>query len=97
MDVAKVLADQVYLSSILPRADDKADMIKIDTINQPLTTTANNLDVDFINHDSNFGYWDDTIDESLLYPSDKLHLSFEGVTRLILNLNLQQMAGSCQH
>ena len=92
LTTAKDRAQHVHLASVLPRADDKADMVKIDNVNQLLTTTANNLNVNFVNNDKNFRYRDDTIDETLLLNTDKLHLSPLGVHKLLQNLNLQDKA-----
>ena len=89
LEVAKERAEQVYLSSVLPRLDEKADMVKVNHLNQLLTTEAASLDVSYINNDNNFRYRDFSIDETALSSSDKLHLSHLGVTRLLSNLKLQ--------
>ncbi len=92
--VAKAKAVKVHLSSILPRSDDRADMVKIDTLNQMITILANEEGVEFINNDKNFRYRDDTIDEHMLLPADNLHLTDAGITRLLKNLGLSNMAES---
>ena len=92
--VAKERAENVHVSSIMPRADDKADLQRIENINMLLTTTATATGVTYINNDKNFKYRDDTVDLSLLSSTDKVHLSSLGVTKLLQNLNLQDKARS---
>ena len=89
LQLAKERATNVYLSSVMPRIDEKADAQKIETLNQLLMTTCNDLDIDFINNDQNFRYRNNSIDESLLLPGDGLHLSEQGVNKLISNLDLK--------
>jgi hypothetical protein len=48
--------------------------------------------VTFINNDKNFKYQDDTTDVSLLSPADSLHLSLQGTTKLLQNLQLDEVA-----
>ena len=88
LQLANERAEKVILSSIPPRCDDKADMKKIDNINQLLVIEANTLKAEFINNDQNFRYRNDKIDTSLLQPCDQLHLSCEGQKRLLENLGL---------
>ena len=90
LQIVKDKAQNIHLSSIIPRADDKADMTKIDNINQLLTTIANEESVKFINNDVNFKYQDGSIDESLLLTVDKLHLSASGTKKLMQNMKLEQ-------
>ena len=90
--LAKERAKEVHLSSVLPRLDDKVEQQKIDALNQLLVPLCNSLNVKFINNDLNFKYRDNTVDDSLLLPVDKLHLSFQGVTRLLQNCHMQEMA-----
>ena len=90
--LAKERAQEVHFSSILPRMDEKVEQNKIDALNQLLVPLCNSHQVKFINHDCNFKYRDNSIDETLLLPVDKLHLSFQGVKRLLQNLQLQEMA-----
>jgi ribA/ribD-fused uncharacterized protein len=92
--IAKTKALHVNIARILPRADMRADMAKIDTLNQMLVLLTNEEGVNFVNNDNNFRYRDDTPDESLLLPEDKLHLSAIGTTRLLKNLGLADMAVS---
>ena len=89
---AKGKAENVHVCSITPRADTKADLNKIDNINQLLSTVANNLDVNYINNDNNFKYQDGTTDETLLLSGDKLHLSAAGATKLLQNMKLYEKA-----
>lgn len=84
---AKNLASSVTLSSIPPRADNRAEKSKIDNVNQLFLTIANEEGVCFVNHDNNFLFRDDTVDSSLLLL-DQLHLSTNGVSKLIANLGL---------
>ncbi len=92
--IAKTKALQVHLSSILPRTDQRADLAKIETINQLLVVLANEEQVRFVNNDNNFRYRNNTPDESLLLPGDNLHLTAIGTTRLLSNLGLTDMAVS---
>ncbi len=91
---AKAKAVKVHLSSILPWSDERADMVKIDTLNQMITILANEEGVEFINNDKNFRYRDDTIDEQMLLPGDQLHLTNAGITSLLNNPGLSEMAES---
>ncbi len=84
IEVTKVKGEHVHLSSILPRQDDRADMVII----------ANEQDIEFINNDENFRYRNDSVDESMMLPSDNLHLSNTGIKRLLGNLGLSDMASS---
>lgn len=85
---AKLRADHVTVSSILPRCDTKADMPKIDNVNQLILTTCNDMHVQYVNHDQNCRYRDDTIDNNLLLPCDNLHPSALGLKKMMSNLNL---------
>ena len=87
-------AQNIHISSILPRADDKADMNKIDSLNQILSDMANEEtpDFKFIDNNVNFKYQNGSLDESLLAPVDQLHLSELGTKRLLQNLNLADKA-----
>lgn len=89
---AQSKAETVCISSILPRLDDERHVTKIDNLNQILTTMANSNDAKFINNDKNFKYRDDSTDASLLSPVDKLHLSHQGVMKLLQNLQLDKDA-----
>ncbi len=91
---SKSKAVKVYLSSILPRSDERADMVKIDTLKQMITILANEEGVEFINNDKKFRYRDDIIDEQMLLPGDQLHMTNAGITRLLNNLGLSEMAES---
>lgn len=91
---AKSKASHIHLSSILPRTDNRADMSKIDTLNQMLVLLANEQDIHFVNNDNNFRYRNDSPDESVLLPGDNLHLTAMGTTRLLKNLGLADMAVS---
>ena len=90
--VAKERADNICITSILPRADDKVDLKKVEHVNELLTTTANAAGASFVNNDLNFKYRDETVDLTLLSPTDKVHLSASGVIRLLQNLKLQDKA-----
>ncbi len=72
------------VSSILPRCDTKADMPKIDNVNQLILTTCNDMGVQYVNHDQNCRYLDDTIDEHLLLPGDNLHPSALGLKKMLV-------------
>jgi ribA/ribD-fused uncharacterized protein len=89
---ATLRAEKVHLSSVMPRMDSQSFSTKIDTLNQFLTTLANTHKVTFINNDKNFKYRDDTTDVSLLSPADSLHLSLQGTTKLLQNLQLDEVA-----
>lgn len=91
--VAKTKSENVRLSSILPRCDNRVDATKIDTVNQLMIGVAAEEDVTFVNNDSNFRYRDDSTDESAL-SADGLHLSSKGTSRLLSNLELAEKACS---
>ena len=95
---AKKHATNVHISSIPPRQDSKEGeegnsniQEKIDNINLTLAVLTAKHDVAFINHDNNFRFQDGTIDNTVL-GSDCLHLSCEGVKRLINNLEISELA-----
>ena len=90
LQIAKERAVEVNVSSILPRLDGKVDNKKIDTFNQLLLTTANDLNVNFINQEQNFRYRDNSVDHTLFLQGDGLHLSAQGVQRLLSNLGLHE-------
>ena len=89
LQVAKEKSENVHLCSILPRADEKADLGKIDNLNRLLMTTATETQVQFIDNDKNFRFQDGTVDELTLTVTDKLHLSAVGCQRLLQNMRLQ--------
>ena len=91
IETAKRIATTVVLSSIPPRNDDRGDSAKIDNINQLLLTVANEVDVEYVNHDRNFRFIDHSVDTALLLP-DQLHLSTNGVKKLLTNLSLADKA-----
>ena len=92
LKVAKEKSQTVHVASVVPRADDKADMAKINTINRLLVTiTDETTNVNLINNDRNFKYLDGSADESLLCV-DKLHLSLNGTKKLLQNLQLGERA-----
>ena len=88
LKLAKERADEVTLSSVLPRLDEKVCPKKIDALNQLLLTLCNSLEVTFINNDMNFKFRDGTTDESLFQQCDKFHLSYLGTKKLLQNLKL---------
>lgn len=92
LEVARTRADRVIVASIPPRTDDRADMAKIDTLNNAVREVCQNTATEFINNDNNFMYRDDSIDSSLLSPSDGLHLSPAGVNKLVANLGIENKA-----
>ncbi len=51
---AKLRADHVTVSSILPRCDTKADMPKIDNVNQLILTTCNDMGVQYVNQNCRY-------------------------------------------
>ena len=91
IEAAKRIATTVILSSIPPRNDDRGDSSKIDNINQLLLTVANEADVQYVNNDLNFRFIDHSVDTALLLP-DQLHLSTNGVKKLLSNLSLADKA-----
>ena len=92
LDAAKTIADKVHLSSILPRTDEHSHTEKIASLNEELAKLAGSKEVSFINSDQNFTYRDGTVDSSLLSPTDGLHLSSQGVAKLLQNLKIQKDA-----
>ena len=91
MKKAKEISEDVFFSSILPRADSTVDPTKIDNINQLLKTIANDLHVNFVNNDTNFKFQDGTIDETSLLAADKLCLSAQRTLKLLQNLQLRDV------
>ena len=89
LQLALERANNVRLSSVLPRNDDKADHQKLDNLNQLLVTIAEELNVTFINNSKNFLCQDGSIVETMLL-SDGLHLSQQGVKKLLQNLSLHE-------
>ena len=92
VDAAKLVCDEVVLSSIPPRADNHANKTKIDAINEHFQALSDaNENVSLKNHDDNFLFRDNSVDTTLLL-SDNLHLSTSGVKKLLTNLNLSEKA-----
>ena len=91
--VAKLVATDVTISSIPPRADNRADRSKVDTVNQLISALATEENVTFINHDDNFLFRDNSVDTTLLL-ADQLHLSHSGVNKLLQNLKLTDKASA---
>ena len=91
VSAAKRISTSVHLSSIPPRLDNRAKQEKIDVINRQLETESPNFDCTFVNHDKNFRFRDDSTDTSLLLL-DQLHLSANGVNKLLANLDLADKA-----
>ena len=89
LQLATQRAETVHLSSILPRIDGKVDQTRIDTMNLLLVALTNELDVSFKLHDKNFKFQDDTVDQSLFLVGDGLHLSEQGVIKMLTNLGLK--------
>ena len=88
---ARKVSQQVVVSSIPPRADNRADTKKIDSLNQLFVTACHETNATFINHDNNFYFRDNTVDSSLLLL-DQLHLSENGVKKLLTNFKLTDKA-----
>ena len=91
ISTAKAIATSVTISSIPPRDDNRVDPGKLENLNGLLMPIANDEDIQFVNHDRNFRYRDNSVDTSLLLV-DKLHLSAAGVKKLLLNLGLSEKA-----
>ena len=91
IEAAKCIATTVVLSSIPARTDDRADSSKIDNINQLFLAVANKADVQYVNNDLNFRFIDHSVHTALLLP-DQLHLSTNGVKKLLSNLTLADKA-----
>ena len=89
--VAKEIAESVFLSSIPPRSDSKADADKISNANRLNENVATEEEVAFVNHDNNFRFQDKSVDTAVLLP-DLLHLSSVGVSKLLGNLKLSDKA-----
>lgn len=89
---AKCRADKVHLASITPRSDDNAHDIKIAKVNELLLGMAADAAVGFIDNDKNFRYRDGSVDESLISPIDKVHLSSSGSKKLLDNFKLHDLA-----
>ena len=85
---ALVHAEKVTLSSIPPRADNKVDGAKMDTVNAHYYDIAIKSGATFVDHDKNFKYRDGSIDTSMLLAGDSLHLSTKGTQKFIENLGL---------
>lgn len=91
IQAAKKVAQQVFMSSIPPRKDNRTDTNKMNNVNQLFLTAANEEDSTFINNDDNFHFRDNSVDTTLLLP-DHLHLSATGVKKLLSNLGLSDKA-----
>ena len=89
IDVAKQKAKKVVISSIPPRGDgEQTDLdAKIRSVNSGLKDIAEAEGIVFVDNDANFRYANGEMDDNLLQV-DKLHLSENGVTRLLKNMGL---------
>ena len=90
--LAKEKAAHVSLSSIIPRLDEKLPENKRDDLNKKLKIVCELADVAFINNDLSFKYAGGAVDESLISPTDKLHLTQQGSRRLLGNLKMTNQA-----
>ena len=89
LECASNIADKVVLSSILPRTDDGAALLKLENTNPRLRDLCLRMPkVTFVNHDKNFRLSDRTPNRSFLSP-DGLHLNHTGSAQLINNLGIQ--------
>ena len=77
---AKYIATSVTISSIPPRDDNQVDSGKLKHLNGLLRPIANEENVQFVNHDKNFRYRDNTAYASLF------------LNKLLLNLGLSDKA-----
>ena len=91
--VAKEKAQNVHLCSVPPRTDGRADSAKIDEVNRSIEVLAERENIHFVNNDENFKYRDGSVDKNTLL-TDGLHLSKEGLDRLIKNVGLSDVAES---
>jgi ribA/ribD-fused uncharacterized protein len=92
LQLAKDRATSVHLSSVMPRLDEKVPTNKTDDLNDKLKTLCEKVGVTYINNDLSFKYVGGEVDETLLHPTDKLHLSQQGTRRLLSNLKLLEQA-----
>ncbi len=88
---AKEYADQIVISSILPRSDTETVDAKVMQVNTEISKLAEEQGVTYINNDLNFRYRNGQHDEDLL-KIDNIHLSEKGVKRLIKNVGLSSRA-----
>ena len=85
---AKAATASVTFSSVLPVLK-RADMQHLEDINRQMKEICDELQVQFVDNDSNFTFRDGTVD-SAAYLKDGLHLSESGVNRLMSNLGLPE-------
>lgn len=97
LQLAKERAVNVQVSSILPRLDEKVPDNKMEDLNSRLKTACEERGAVFINNDLSFKYADGSVDDSLLQPVDKLHLSHQETKRLLRNLSLDKKAKVTVH
>ena len=86
---AKNTADEVIVSSIIPRLDKPDLQPKIDNVNANLQVLCEEENATFINNDDHgFKFNDGSINEGYLW-GDKLHLSKAGSNKLARNMKLK--------
>lgn len=94
---AKRHASKIHVSSVPPRMTDSTDTemsdteMRIDELNRLLAASADEVNIEFVDNDTNFRYQNKKCDERLL-GSDGIHLSATGIQRLIENLGLKGKA-----
>ena len=84
-EARRVASKNVQACSILPRVDDSVHTL-LPSLNTIIRTLCQQRGVVFINNDNNFVYSDGHPDLATLC-SDGVHLSTEGTSRLIRNIN----------
>ena len=88
---AKRHASKIHVSSVPPRMTNSTDTeisdveMRIDELNRLLAASADEVNIEFVDNDTNFRYQNKKCDERLL-GSDGIHLSATGIQRLIENL-----------
>ena len=88
IDQALRISKNVSFSSILPRNDKGATLLKIENVNPAIKQKLNPYhNVEFIDNEPSFRLADGSPNESY-FLKDKIHLTYNGSERLIKNLNL---------
>ena len=82
---ANSVAEAVTVGSVLPWRDH--DPERLAKVNGAIREACREMCVKYVDHDGNFTFRDGTVYEAA-YVSDGLHLSREGVDRMLANLSL---------
>ena len=88
IDTARAAANTVYVCSVLPTTDNKYNERR-EKVNEMIRETCEEKNATFVNNDLDFTCRDGFCDEAA-FVKDGIHLSAQGVSKLLSNVSLSQ-------